>query len=820
MITRGNGKYAGLFAVASEYLGLPEVITSLDQYFSHITELAGAASDHPEFMKLPIDEPCFEINLDSREISVPADFLGGISVEGDQIAENIWFKVDRFFDQKDLLPDSSNNKNYHIIVQWTNAAGTEGLSETLWYNYKLDDNDALIFCWPITESITAKAGSVKFSVRFYETKADDEKTIVYNLNTKPCYVTILEALDSSKDVNNRKSYTLDHEAETYIISQLKNTALVGEYSPVTPVFLEPTVPSEDGGMSDGIKVSDTEEASYTYVKDGGYYRIDSLTTHDSAIEFYVVLDTEVIQDEDDFQYLKTTLPEDARQIYTYSEANGFIAQDECPSPAADGSLPLFYVKKTSPDYVDLYIEAMSAEGGEISYFWDNSNAVRNEAQEADVYYKTNDTAPVEGALYYEKTDAGYKVWNSAGSTVFPEGKELYERYNQFKAGIADTYYGGAKSRVGASTKSTSHARAKKFVVVGPKAPVLSVEDKARQVVITYHLDPELNEDDASAINDEKPGRKKAKEYLDIAKANKKISDEIWYFDSTTGAWKELTKIDDWALGKNYCRKYAQLAIDATGSAEDTLSYQWAINKAVEGYGDKRRHVPVEGGTEASLIVIDPNSLEDTDERYVVDVTSTRNNAEIVATSEPYRVTDLPVAPALQGDYYVLDKSGRPCWKREELGGKVVTKEFEISQPDNEDFAYHGASSYLNVNAITSDVMKFKVTPSIGANKLADDFYYEWHMAKSASDDQIIKQGLGSDYAVCYFPKEATTENPLASKDIVGSNIYCVVWTALNGLSRPDKEDYDLPAFLADETKLPANIYGNMTTSAKFVIYNS
>jgi hypothetical protein len=51
---------------------------------------------------LPPNEGYFSINADTRDIEFPEAFKQGVSVQGDDIAEIIYFKIDRYFDAIDL----------------------------------------------------------------------------------------------------------------------------------------------------------------------------------------------------------------------------------------------------------------------------------------------------------------------------------------------------------------------------------------------------------------------------------------------------------------------------------------------------------------------------------------------------------------------------------------------------------------------------------------------------------------------------------------------------------------------------------------------
>ena len=52
---------------------------------------------------LPRDEGLFEIDANSRKINIPAEFSrNGVGVQGDELAEIIYFSIDRYFDTTDL----------------------------------------------------------------------------------------------------------------------------------------------------------------------------------------------------------------------------------------------------------------------------------------------------------------------------------------------------------------------------------------------------------------------------------------------------------------------------------------------------------------------------------------------------------------------------------------------------------------------------------------------------------------------------------------------------------------------------------------------
>ena len=172
-------------------------ITSLNEYFSFIEELAAI---DPIYTVLPLDEDRFKIDLNTRKISIPEHFAqNGISVQGDEIAEILYFYCDRFFDAQDLAAsyDDVNDKDMRIYIQWRSASTDEngefieGVSVP-WCIDTKSDPDHIIFGWPISSKITGTAGDITFAVRFF--KFVDGK-ITYSLSTLDHTVQVKKALD-------------------------------------------------------------------------------------------------------------------------------------------------------------------------------------------------------------------------------------------------------------------------------------------------------------------------------------------------------------------------------------------------------------------------------------------------------------------------------------------------------------------------------------------------------------------------------------------------------------------------------------------------
>lgn len=165
----------------------PLLITSLNDLFSYMKELRALK---PQYTRLPLDEPYFEINANTRMIDIPEGFskTGAFSVEGDEIAESIYFKINRFYDHMDLATQD-------IFIQYTNAKGEQSASVPPVVDIESEPG-FIIFEWPISSKVTAAAGNVQFSVRFFtydNTELDEEGRggkIVYSLSTLPANIQV------------------------------------------------------------------------------------------------------------------------------------------------------------------------------------------------------------------------------------------------------------------------------------------------------------------------------------------------------------------------------------------------------------------------------------------------------------------------------------------------------------------------------------------------------------------------------------------------------------------------------------------------------
>lgn len=205
-------------------------VTTLEEYYSWIKTLGNIDR---KYTMLPLDEEHFEINTNTRAITVPTSFKkNGIAVQGDELAEIVYFKVDRYFDYIDL-----NNTN--IFIQWEAPKNAEGkVVRGVSPEYVRDissEPGKLIFGWAISEDITRTAGALKVSVRFFEYMNDDKKQgVEYSLSTLTSTVNIHPGLNY--DLVNDDTILVDDVGER-VINRLEDGVVVGGYLAGEPEFI-------------------------------------------------------------------------------------------------------------------------------------------------------------------------------------------------------------------------------------------------------------------------------------------------------------------------------------------------------------------------------------------------------------------------------------------------------------------------------------------------------------------------------------------------------------------------------------------------------
>lgn len=199
------------------------VIDDLISYFKALDLVTNTSSERPKnkFYRLPLDEPYFEINIDSRTITVPSAFLNyGLGVQGDANAEIVFFKCPRLYDTVDLfaMVDAGN-----CYVQWANStARTQGNSQVLLCDAT---QDYMLLGWLITPTITSSSGSIEFSVRWFV--KDGQDRITYSLSTQKATCPIKATLDlnlTGADIEDNADIVYNRPIYANVINSMEGLA--------------------------------------------------------------------------------------------------------------------------------------------------------------------------------------------------------------------------------------------------------------------------------------------------------------------------------------------------------------------------------------------------------------------------------------------------------------------------------------------------------------------------------------------------------------------------------------------------------------------
>ena len=211
-------------------------ISSLNEYFAYLSTIANMSEeqlskeDKSYFLSLPLDEDTFNIDANSRIVAVPASFAkNGIGIQSEELAEVIYFAIDRYYDSTDFASDDLS-----IAIQWE-----KGAESGLCRNYGkflagTQGQQKLIFGWPITTTLTKTPGVVNFAVRIYSLDQDGFK---YSFMTLPSAVQIKESLKGGGEDKAAFIREADIEdASANIVNRIVNsTGAYDEHSPVPEI---------------------------------------------------------------------------------------------------------------------------------------------------------------------------------------------------------------------------------------------------------------------------------------------------------------------------------------------------------------------------------------------------------------------------------------------------------------------------------------------------------------------------------------------------------------------------------------------------------
>ena len=235
-------------------------ITTLEQYFSVMKNLikieGGDSSDNSyavihskgrRFTMLPLDEDVFEVNANTKEITVPDNFRkNGIAIEGDELAEVVYFEIDRFYDATDL--DSVD-----CYIQWENANGDRGVSLPWVIDIESKPNK-MIIGWVLSSALTQTPGNIKFSLCFYQMV---ENQLIFSFSTLTASAQVKQTL--SLDIENIVPALSEIEADLNILNRINitDTKVTNTVDIAQAVWDDPTIIPADANFP--ITYFDLEE---------------------------------------------------------------------------------------------------------------------------------------------------------------------------------------------------------------------------------------------------------------------------------------------------------------------------------------------------------------------------------------------------------------------------------------------------------------------------------------------------------------------------------------------------------------------------------
>lgn len=280
-------KYKALFEKVSKILNLEPAISTLDEYFQHLNEIS---LKDPSLIILPLDEEKFFIDGNSRKIAVPQAFTkNGVGVQGDHYAEYIYFEIDRYFENIDF-----GSPSITAVVEFIDANQQKHFTKA-WIKYTDEKSSKIIIGWPITQDVTSKAGSIKFSVRLFELEGNSYKrsfgTLIGQLVVNPS----LDFAISKAEIDNIQG-DLTKDVEDEVLRRMINSP-AADYSAekvVSPVFLfryKEGVGATDSCTADAGDVLSVQAIAPGSITYSWYKDKDKITTTLEAKPVYRKLET-------------------------------------------------------------------------------------------------------------------------------------------------------------------------------------------------------------------------------------------------------------------------------------------------------------------------------------------------------------------------------------------------------------------------------------------------------------------------------------------------------------------------------------------------
>ena len=205
------------------------------------------------FTILPLDEPVFEVDANTRKINIPSQFKT-VGVEGDNTAEIVFFLIDRFFDAMDF-----GSKEILAAIEWQRLSGSNPVKDVdkAYIKELTLYNNKVLIGWIINKEITEEAGNIEFALRLFT--QDPDGSTDYSFSTEPARVTIAKTLN----IYPESETELDDEPIAQVLSRIASITspdnLWGDDNLLAPTFGQHNI----GNLVD----SDGNPIVYAYTKE-------------------------------------------------------------------------------------------------------------------------------------------------------------------------------------------------------------------------------------------------------------------------------------------------------------------------------------------------------------------------------------------------------------------------------------------------------------------------------------------------------------------------------------------------------------------------
>lgn len=181
-----------------------------NKWFDTLKNLQDTITEILNIPDVDVNRHYIDVDLSKREIKLPSSFYADfLDVQNDHLAAEIWFRMDRYFEDVDLSKTT-------CVIEYINAAGEGRICPIL----SIDTttfNGQLCVCWQVGREATKQAGKIKFVLHFYNIVQNSNGDFVYSysLSTRPCEATILKSLDKTVSLDKAYDYSAEIMNEIY-----------------------------------------------------------------------------------------------------------------------------------------------------------------------------------------------------------------------------------------------------------------------------------------------------------------------------------------------------------------------------------------------------------------------------------------------------------------------------------------------------------------------------------------------------------------------------------------------------------------------------